>query len=97
MTSVASQNLQDDVAQKTKSHHVDTLAAMISGFRLKASKLATGFIATQGGTHEATVWGTDIWTTAINAALVAVSWLHGRRPTFGYLKITVPSAASAMP
>ena len=69
ITSVASQTLQEDVALKTKSHLIDTLAAMISGSRLKAGKLATGFIVTQGGTPEATVWGTDIRTTAINAAL----------------------------
>ncbi len=69
LTSVASQTLQEDVALKTKSHLIDTLAAMISGSRLKAGQLATGFIATQGGTPEATVWGTDIRTTAINAAL----------------------------
>ena len=70
ITSVAAQTLPDDVAKKTKLHLIDTLAAMISGSRLKAGRLATGFIAKEGGTPEATVWGTDIRTTAINAALV---------------------------
>jgi 2-methylcitrate dehydratase PrpD len=67
--SVACQDLPDEVATKTKCHLLDTLAAVISGAHLKAGRLATGFIETQGGTPEATVWGTDIRTTAINAAL----------------------------
>jgi len=62
--------LPDDVLLKTKCHLLDTLAAIISGSGLKAGKLAASFIATQGGTPEATVWGTDIRTTATNAALV---------------------------
>lgn len=70
INTVATQRLQDDVAIKTKCHLIDSLAAVISGSRLKAGRLATDFIATQGGTPEATVWGTDIRTTAINAALV---------------------------
>ena len=70
ITSVASQKLPDEVAAKTKCHLVDSLAAIVSGSRLKAGKLAADFIATQGGTPEATIWGTDIRTTAINAALV---------------------------
>ena len=70
ITSLAAQTLPDDVAEKTKCHLIDTLAAMISGSRLKAGKLAIGFIAREGGAPEATVWGTQIRTTAINAALV---------------------------
>ncbi|WP_171182026.1 MmgE/PrpD family protein [Ruegeria sp. HKCCD8929] len=69
ITSVAGQDLPVAVATKTKCHLLDTLAAVISGAHLKAGRLATGFIATQGGTPEATVWGSDIRTTAINAAL----------------------------
>lgn len=70
LASVAAQDLTEEVSIKTKCHLIDSLAAIISGARLKAGRLATGFIATQGGAPEATVWGTDIRTTAINAALV---------------------------
>ena len=70
IASVASQELPDDVLTKTKCHLIDTLAAIVSGSRLKAGRLAAEFIATQGGTPEAIVWGTDIRTTAMNAALV---------------------------
>ena len=65
----ATQELPDDVLTKTKCHLIDTLAAIVSGSRLMAGRLAAEFIATQGGTPEATVWGTDIRTTATNAAL----------------------------
>lgn len=69
LNSVAAQDLSDEVAMKTKCHLLDSLAAIVSGSRLKAGKLAADFIATQGGTPEATVWGTEIRTTAVNAAL----------------------------
>lgn len=70
INTVAGQTLPEEVALKTKAHLLDSLAAIISGSKLKAGKLAAGFIAGQGGTPEATVWGTPIRTSAINAALV---------------------------
>lgn len=57
------------VSEKAKHHILDTLAAMVSGSRLKPGKLAIGFIRTQGGTPEAQIIGTDFQTTAINAAM----------------------------
>ncbi len=69
ISSAVSRDLPEDVSTKTKCHLLDSLAAIISGSRLKAGRLACSFVAAQGGTPEATVWGTDIRTTAINAAL----------------------------
>ena len=69
IASTATQNLPADVILKTKCHIIDSLAAVISGSRLKAGALAINFIKSQGGVPEATIWGTDIRTTAINAAL----------------------------
>ncbi|MEX2451482.1 MAG: MmgE/PrpD family protein [Rhodospirillales bacterium] len=57
------------VAEKTKHHVLDTLAAMISGSRLKPGKMAIKYIRGQGGTKEATVIGSKIVTTTVNAAL----------------------------
>ncbi len=57
------------VAAKTKHHILDTVAAMISGSRLKAGLLAAKYVATLGGTAEATVIGTATVTSAVNAAL----------------------------
>jgi len=57
------------VSERAKHHILDTLAAMVSGSRLKPGQLAVGFIRTQGGTPEAQVIGADFLTTAINAAM----------------------------
>jgi 2-methylcitrate dehydratase PrpD len=57
------------VAEKTKHHVVDTVAAMISGSRLTPGKQAIGYARTLGGIKEACVIGSPIVTTAVNAAL----------------------------
>ncbi len=64
-----SRALPDAVAAKTKQHILDTLAAIVSGSRLKAGVLAARYVASLGGTAEATVIGTGIVTSAANAAL----------------------------
>ncbi len=69
---VASSRLADlpsEVVQKAKHHLLDTLAAMISGSKLKVGKLAFDFASSQGGIEEAQVVGSGLRTSAINAAL----------------------------
>ena len=61
--------LPREVAEKTKQHLLDTLAAMISGSRLLPGKKAIAFVRTQGGAREACVAGSRIVTSAVNAAL----------------------------
>jgi 2-methylcitrate dehydratase PrpD len=61
--------LPREVAEKTKHHLLDTLAAMISGSRLLPGKKAISFVKTQGGAREAGVAGSRIVTSAVNAAL----------------------------
>jgi 2-methylcitrate dehydratase PrpD len=61
--------LPPEVQEKTKHHLLDTIAAIVSGSRLKAGELATKFAREQGGTPEAQVIGSDLRTTAINAAM----------------------------
>ncbi len=61
--------LPEAVSEKAKHHILDTLAAMVSGSRLKPGELAIQFIRTQGGTPEAQIIGADFLTTAINAAM----------------------------
>jgi 2-methylcitrate dehydratase PrpD len=61
--------LPKDVAEKTKHHVLDTLAAMVSGSRLLPGKKAISYIKTLGGAKESTVIGSRLVTTAINAAL----------------------------
>src|SRR3979490_2279238 len=61
--------LRADVVAKTKLHVLDTLAAMLSGSRLKPGELAAAYVDRLGGRPEATVIGTRILTSAVNAAL----------------------------
>jgi 2-methylcitrate dehydratase PrpD len=57
------------VIEKTKHHILDTIAAMISGSRLAPGMRAIGYVKTLGGVKEACVIGSNIITTAVNAAL----------------------------
>jgi hypothetical protein len=63
------QDLPPQVVTKTKQHILDTLAAILSGSRLRAGRLAAGFVERAGGAQEATVVGTPLLLPAANAAL----------------------------
>lgn len=63
------QPLPEAVAAKAKHHLLDTLASMVSGAHLPAGRLAVAYARQQGGTPEATVAGSDLVTSAVNAAL----------------------------
>jgi len=57
------------VAEKTKHHVLDTLAAMVSGSRLLPGRRAISYVKSLGGAKEACVVGSRIVTNAVNAAL----------------------------
>ncbi|HSR56257.1 MAG TPA: MmgE/PrpD family protein, partial [Alphaproteobacteria bacterium] len=61
--------LPANVAEKTKHHILDSLAAMVSGSTLKPGRLAIEYVRAEGGAPQALVAGTDLWTSAPNAAL----------------------------
>jgi 2-methylcitrate dehydratase PrpD len=61
--------LPKPIAEKTKHHVLDTIAAMVSGSRLLPGEQAISYVKTLGGTPEATVIGSRIVTTAEHAAL----------------------------
>ena len=65
-----------EVMTRARLHLLDSLAAIVSGSRLKAGKLAAAFIATQGGAAEACLPGTSAVTTAINAAFANAMAAH---------------------
>src|SRR5215813_13760092 len=65
----ADRQLPPAVVEKSRHHVLDTLAAILSGSRLKAGKLATGYVARFAGTPEATVIGTALVVPAEFAAL----------------------------
>jgi 2-methylcitrate dehydratase PrpD len=54
---------------RTKLHVLDTIAAMVSGSHLKAGAFAARYVDSLGGKPQATVIGTGIVTSAVNAAL----------------------------
>ncbi len=61
--------LPSTVVEKTKHHILDTIAAMVSGSRLKPGKKAIGYVRSLGGVKESLVIGSRIVTSAGNAAL----------------------------
>lgn len=69
--------LPDDVLQKTKFHVLDTLAAILSGSRLRAGKLAGKYVASLNGAGEATVIGTRHRVPPESAALANGMSGHG--------------------
>jgi 2-methylcitrate dehydratase PrpD len=64
------------VVEKAEYHILDTLAAMISGGRLLPGEKAIGFVTGLGGVREASVPGSRIVTSAINAALAGGMLAH---------------------
>jgi len=69
IASASRKRLPAAVAEKTKHHILDTIAAMVSGARLPPGKQAISYARTRGGTKEACVVSTGIVTSAENAAL----------------------------
>ena len=61
--------LPQTALEATRHHVLDTLAAMVSGAKLKPGKMAISYVKTLGGRREATVAGSGFLTSAVNAAL----------------------------
>src|SRR5512134_1161474 len=64
------------VIEKTKHHILDTIAAMVSGSRLRPGEQAISYVTTLGGIKEASVIGSHIVTSAVNAALANGMMAH---------------------
>lgn len=76
MAAAAEASPPTEVMERARLHLLDSLAAIVSGTRLKAGHLAARFIAGQGGTAEACLPGTAVVTTAINAAFANAMAAH---------------------
>src|SRR5258708_2528287 len=61
--------LPTEVAEKARHHVLDTIAAMVSGSRLAPGRIAIAYVRQLGGTSAASVVGSKITTSAVNAAL----------------------------
>ncbi|MGI4954450.1 MAG: MmgE/PrpD family protein [Janthinobacterium lividum] len=68
--------LPDAVTLACKHRILDTFAAMVSGARMEPGLAAARYIQTLGGTDQASVIGSGIRTTAINAALANAMCAH---------------------
>ena len=70
-------DLPDEVIEKAKFHLLDTLASMVSGSRLLAGRQAIAFVKAQGAAApQALLAGTNLRSTAINAALANGMFAH---------------------
>jgi 2-methylcitrate dehydratase PrpD len=69
ISAAATRALPPAVVEKTCHHILDTLAAIISGSRLRAGELAIAYVKRLGGAPEATLIGTPLLIPAENAAL----------------------------
>jgi 2-methylcitrate dehydratase PrpD len=76
IAAAGTQALPPPVVAKTKHHILDTLAAIVSGSRLRAGRLAAGYAARLAGTPEATVMGTPLVVPAETAALTNAMAAH---------------------
>jgi len=69
MSEARARELPDEVAEKTKQHILDTMAAMISGSQLAPGRAALQFAGAYGGKEVATVLASRIVCGPIEAAL----------------------------
>jgi 2-methylcitrate dehydratase PrpD len=76
MATAATRELPAAVTLAAKHRILDTLAAMVSGARLKPGEMAIRYTRAQGGIPEAAVFTTDIRTSAVNAALANAMFAH---------------------
>jgi 2-methylcitrate dehydratase PrpD len=79
-------DMPPDVVAKTKLHVLDTIAAMVSGARLKAGEMAARYVDSLGGRPQATVIGTGIVTSSVNAALANGMAAHGDETDDSHLR-----------
>ena len=69
-------SIPKNVAEMGKHHLLDTLAAMVSGSRLLPGRKAIAYVRNLGGATQASVVGTRILTSTVNAALANGMMAH---------------------
>src|SRR5262249_43199800 len=70
MAEAAGRALPDEVIEKTKHHILDTLAAMVSGTELPPGRVALAMAKAHPGEKTATVAGSNLLCSPIEAAMV---------------------------
>jgi 2-methylcitrate dehydratase PrpD len=90
------------VAEKTKAHLIDTIAAIVSGSRLRPGLQGIAYARLQGGTPEAQIITGDFLSTAGSAAFANGMMAHGdetddsHKASRAHLGCSVIPAALAM-
>ncbi len=79
-------DMPPEVVAKARLHVLDTIAAMVSGSRLKAGEMAARYVDGLGGRPQATVVGTGILTSTVNAALANGMAAHGDETDDSHLR-----------
>ncbi|HET7597750.1 MAG TPA: MmgE/PrpD family protein [Burkholderiales bacterium] len=85
------------IAERAKHHLLDTIAAMFSGAPLLPGRRAIEYIAAQGGVREATVIGSRVVTTAVNAALANGMLAHADETDDAYYLALVHPGCAVVP
>ena len=94
--------LPAEVAEKAKHHTLDTLAAMVSGSRLRPGEIGIAYVRPQGGRPEACIAGTPLLASAELAAFANGMAGHAdetddsHAPSFTHPGCAVVPAALAM-
>lgn len=102
MANAAKKPLPKQVAEKTKHHLLDTIAAMVSGSRLLPGTKAIAYAKTLGGTPQALVIGSKIVTNAEQAAHINGMLAHAdetddsHAPSLSHPGCAIVPAALAM-
>ncbi|MDX1483326.1 MAG: MmgE/PrpD family protein [Alphaproteobacteria bacterium] len=92
-----SREIPEDVATKAKHHILDTVASMVSGAHLEPGQMAIKYARAMGGAAEASVIGTDLETTVINAALANGMMAHADETDDSHLLARAHIGCSVVP
>jgi 2-methylcitrate dehydratase PrpD len=76
MAAAAARAVPPEIALQAKHRILDTLAASVSGARLKPGDMAVRYVRAQGGVPEASVFTTAVRTSAVHAAFANAMFAH---------------------
>jgi len=85
------------VVKKAKHHILDTLGAIVCGSNLKPGQLAKKFVKNQEGVKEAQVAGSQIITSAINAAFAMGIMAHADETDDSHERAGIHPGAGVVP
>lgn len=76
MAAAREQDLPPEVLTACKHRVLDSLAAMVSGARMRPGEMALTYVKSLGGTEQAGIVASDFRTTTVNAALANAMCAH---------------------